>query len=238
MPGLNSGQEAGAGQPANGDVAGSGFGPVRRVARGDFGARPAQVFAVLKEMDAGETGGEDLVAALAIPVHDVDAVDHAAVFGADELALPNCGAIENQRRLIAVIGSFGFGAGERRVDDYAVSAAIDIRRAQAVGGSQTIDFGDGPGTAGVTIVVQHGDDADAVLGLIGEFTGQDDVGDGIALHGNHGAVDHVGEATGDHVALPAGVLIPDELGEAAGQGDEIGFAIVIGVGNHYLIAAL
>src|SRR5471030_3342091 len=238
VPGLDGGQEAGAGQPANGDVARSRLGPGGGIARGDFGAGPAPGAAVFKEMDARETGGENFVAAVAIPIHDVDAVDYAAVFGADELTLPLTRAIENQRRLVAIIGGLGFGAGEGRVDHYAVAAAVDIGGAQEVRSGQAIDFGDGPGLAGVAVVAQHGDDADAVFGLVGEFAGQDNVGDRVALHGNHGAVDHVGKAARDHVALPARILIPDEFGEAAGKGDEIGLAIVIEVGNRYLVAAL
>src|SRR5471030_386435 len=88
VPGLDGGQEAGAGQPADCDVARSRFGPVGGIARSDFGAGPAQVFTVLEEVNARETGGENFVAAVAIPVNNVDAVDHAAVFGADEFALP------------------------------------------------------------------------------------------------------------------------------------------------------
>src|SRR5471030_538933 len=88
VPGLDGRQEAGAGQPANGDVARSRLGPGGGIARGDFGAGPAQVFAEFEKVNARETGGENFVAAVAIPVNNVDAVDHAAVFGADEFALP------------------------------------------------------------------------------------------------------------------------------------------------------
>src|SRR5205807_8359968 len=135
--------------------------------------------------------------------HDVNAVDHAAVFGADDLPLPFAGTIEHQRRLVAVLGRFGFGAGQSRINHHRAAVAENIGGAQPVGSRQAIDFGHGPGLPRVAVVVKHGNHADTVLGLVGEFAGQDDVGNGVALHRHDGAVDHVGQAAGDHVPLPA-----------------------------------
>ena len=81
VPGLDSGQKSGAGQAAHGDVARSRFGPGRGIAPGNFAAAPAPVLvlsstsAVLEPVNPSEAGGEDLVAALAIPDPDPLACD-------------------------------------------------------------------------------------------------------------------------------------------------------------------
>src|SRR5205085_11099697 len=116
VPGFNRSQETGSAEPAYGDIARAGFGPGSGVAFGDFAARPAAVFTVLKEVKAGEAGGEDGIAAGAVPICDENAMDHARVFRADHAALPFAGAIVDQRRLIAIVGRGGQRAGERGVD--------------------------------------------------------------------------------------------------------------------------
>ena len=223
--------DAGCGEVPDGDIAGAGFGPRGGIALGDFGARPALVFGELEEVDAGEAGGEDALAAAAVPIGDEDSVHDAGVFGADDAALPLAGDVVDQRRLVAIVGRGGGGAGEGGVDDHEFAGAIDIGGAQAVAGGEAVDFGDGPGFARVGAGAEDADDPDAVLGLIGEFGGEDD----FIAHDD--AIDHVALAGGEHVALPAGVFVPDELGQAAGQGDQVGAAVVIEVGNYDLVAA-
>ena len=72
---------------------------------------------------------------------------------------------------------------------------------------------------------------DAVLGLVGEPAGEHN------LVAHHGAIDHTALAGGEHVALPARVFVPDQLGQAAGQRDQVGAAVVIQIGSHHLVAA-
>ena len=45
------------------------------------------------------------------------------------------------------------------------------------------------------------------------------------------------DAGGEHVALPAGVFVPDEFAHAAGERDQVGAAVVIEVGGDHLVAA-
>ena len=47
----------------------------------------------------------------------------------------------------------------------------------------------------------------------------------------------MGLAGRQHVALPAGVLVPDQFAHAARERDQVGLAIVIEVGDHDLVAA-
>lgn len=171
VPGFDGREEARAGQLAHGNVAGAGLGPWRRVALGDFGAAPMAVFFELEEMDAAKAGGENFVAAIAIPVDWVNAVHDAAVFVADELPFPLAGTVENQRRPAAVVGGDGISGGERRVDYHALAAAIDIRGAQAMGGGELVDILDGPRLARVAIVAEQRDLPDAAVGLLGEPAG-------------------------------------------------------------------
>ena len=226
---------SGRGEVSYGDIAGSGFGPRGGIALGDFGARPVSVLGRIGRVDAGEAGGEDAVAAVAVPIGDEDAVHHAGVFGADDAArFHSPGTVVDQRGLVAIVGRGGCGAGEGGVDDDGVAAAIDIGDAQAVAGGEAVDFGDGPGLARIAAGAENADDPDAVLGLIGEFAGENDFG----MSPIDDAIDHVGLAGGEHVALPAGVLVPDEFGHATGEGDQVGFAIVVEVGDHDLVAAV
>ena len=39
------------------------------------------------------------------------------------------------------------------------------------------------------------------------------------------------------MALPAGVFVPDQFGQPAGERDQVGPAVVIEIGDHHLIAA-
>src|ERR1017187_2253947 len=55
---------------------------------------------------------------------------------------------------------------------------------------------------------------------------------------DHRAVDHTGQAGGDDVALPGGILIPDQLRHAAGERDQVGLAVAIEVCRDRLVAAL
>ena len=55
---------------------------------------------------------------------------------------------------------------------------------------------------------------------------------------DHRAIDHPALAGGQHVPLPARVFEPDQFGQAAGERDQVGAAIVIEIGGHHLIAAL
>ena len=98
-------------------------------------------------------------------------------------------------------------------------------------GGQAVDFGDGPGFARIVAGAEDADDADAVLGLVGELAGEHD------LVAHYHAIDHTVLAGGEHVALPAGVFEPEQFRQAAGQGDQVGAAIVIEIGSHHLVAA-
>ncbi len=189
-------------------------------------------------MDAAKAGGEDFVTAVAIPIDDVDAVDHATVLVADKLPLPLAGAVENERRLVAVVRGHGLGADQGRVDYHSLAAAIDIGGAQAMGSGELVDFLDAPGLARVAVVAQHGDLPQATAGLHGEFAGEHDVRDAAAGRIDHRAVDHTGQAGGDDVALPGGILIPDQLRHAAGERDQVGLAVAIEVCRDHLVAAL
>ena len=223
--------DAGSGDVSDGDIAGAGFRPRGGIALGDFGAGPARVFGVAEEVDAGEAGGEDILAAVAVPIGDEDSVHDARVFGADDAALPFAGDVVDQRGLVAIVGCGGGGAGQGGVDHDEFAGAIDIGGAQAVAGGEAVDFGDGPGFARIVVGAEDADDADAVFGLVGESAGQHD------LVAHDDAIDHAALAGGEHVALPAGVFVPDEFGQAAGEGDQVGAAIVIQIGGHHLVAA-
>ena len=84
-------------------IAGAAFGPRRRIALGDLRTRPAAAGAEAVDMDSNEARGQNVVAAVAVPVVDADAVHHALVLVADEAALPLAGDIVHQRDLVAVI---------------------------------------------------------------------------------------------------------------------------------------
>src|ERR1035441_8506744 len=153
-------------QVPDGDIAGTGFRPRRGVALGDFGARPARIFRIAEEVDAGETGAEDALAAVAVPIGHEDAVHHARVLGRDHATLPLAGDVVHQRRLIAIVGRGCGGAGERGVDHDEFTRAIDIGGAQAVGGGQAVDFGDRPGFAGIGARAEDADNPGAVPGFV------------------------------------------------------------------------
>ena len=118
-----------------------------------------------------------------------------------------------------------------QVNEICDAGAIDIGGAETMAGSEAVDFGGGPGLADVVSRPQDADDADAVFSVVLEGTGDHDF---VAYHR---AIDHAALSGGEHVALPAGVLEPEEFGQVAGEGDEVGTAIVVEVGYHYLIAA-
>src|SRR5262249_29656448 len=57
------------------------------------------------------------------------------------------------------------------------------------------------------------------------------------LVADDGAVDHAVLAGGEDVAFPIGAFEPEEVVEAAGEGDEVGVTIVIEVGDDDLVTA-
>ena len=97
--------------------------------------------------------------------------------------------------------------------------------------------GDRPRLPRIAIVLQDGDHADAVLRLVRELAGEDDLGDAVAIGVERGAVDHAAESAGDDVPLPGGILEPDQLRHAAGERDQVGLAVLVQVGDHHLVPA-
>ena len=97
MPGLDGSQEAALPEMADSHVARSRFRPRRRIAPGDLGAHPATVLAELVQVDTGEAGGEDFVAAITIPIDDVNPMDDAFIRAGDQFALPLARAVEDQQ---------------------------------------------------------------------------------------------------------------------------------------------
>src|ERR1022692_1316388 len=237
VPRLDGGQITPLTQLAHGPVAGPGFGPRRGVALGDLGAAPTPVPAKFVQMNAGEAGGQDFVAAVAIPVHDVDAVDHALIPIRNGLALPFAWPVEHQRRVRVVLGVLDIGGGQRLVDHYLLAAAVDIGPPQAVGSGQPVDLPDAPRLARISIVPEHGYDASAVFGILGKAGGQHDFGNAVAVHIPGGQIDHAGKVASDDMALPTGILEPYQLRHAAGERDQVDLAIVVHVDRHYLVAA-
>ncbi len=203
---------------------------------GDFGAGPLAVLPQLEQMNAFETGGEDLIAPIAVPVDNVNAVHQPAILRGDGLALPLARAVEHQRRVAAVIGRLGIGRGQGRVDHHAFAAAIDIGRAQAVRRGNAVDLGRSPEIPRVAIMTQHGNDARTFLRLIGEPRGQHDFGYAFGIGANHSAIDHARLLHGDDVAFPSGVLVPHQFGQAAGEGDQVGPAVVVEIRHHHLVS--
>jgi hypothetical protein len=86
-------------------------------------------------------------------------------------------------------------------------------------------------------VAEHGHDAGAALRVHGKAGGQHDFGNAVAVHIPGRQIDHAGEILGDDVALPAGILEPYQFGHAGGERDEVGFAVVVHVDRHDLVAA-
>ena len=140
--------------------------------------------------------------------------------------------------MVAILRRLGLRAGERRVDQHLLAAAVDIGPAQAVRGGEAVDLRGRPGLARVAVVLQHRDHADAVLRLVGELAGQHDLGDAVAIGVPGRAVDHARLIADDDVPLPGRVLEPEQLLHAAGQRDQVGLAVVIHVGDDHLVAAL
>ena len=188
-----------------------------------------------EEVEADEAGGEDFVAAVAVPVCDVDAVDHAFIGFRDEFALPGGRWVADQRRVAPVVWALGGGVGERGVDDDG-AAAGGVGDAEAVGGGDAVDFAGGPGLADVGAGGEDGDDTLAAGGFVFETAGEDDLQLAAGLEDR--AVDHAALVGCQDVALPGGVFEPDEFLHAAGQGDEVGFAVLVEVGGDHLVAAL
>ncbi len=87
-------------------------------------------------------------------------------------------------------------------------------------------------------VLQNRNDPDALPGVIGELMREHDFRDAVAIGVPGREVDHVRQVDGEHVPYPRRILIPDQLLHPAGECDDVGFAILVQVGNHYLIAAL
>ena len=123
----------------HGNVARPRLRPLRRIALRDLRPRPLPVLAELEQVNAREARGEDLVAAVAVPIDHPDAVDHSAVLLADGLPLPLAGPVEHQRRLVAIVGRRGLGAGQRRVDHHRLPA-VDLRDPQAVRRGEAVDL--------------------------------------------------------------------------------------------------
>ena len=80
-----------------------------------------------------------------------------------------------------VFGSIDARAGERLIDDNLVTGAIDIGPAEAVRCRKTVDFTDGPGLAGIAIVMEYGNDTAAPLCRHLEAGSKNDFGDAIAV---------------------------------------------------------
>ena len=212
---------------ADGDVTRPGFGPGRGVALDDFGALESAVFGCTELVNARETGGQD-----AVGIGDEDAVHDAGVFSADEVPLPFAGPVidragfdldSRERWLLAPVSGALITTGWPSPKRSATRRRWLVGRRSisvAVQGLKRIGAG-----------AKNADNADGVLGFIVEFAGENN------FVADHRAVDHAGLAGGENVALPARVLIPDEFAHAAGERDEVGFAIVVDVGDNYLIAA-
>src|SRR5262249_28124015 len=128
---------------ADRDIARSGLGPRRRVAFGNLGTRPLAVLPWMEHVNAGEACGEDVIAPIAIPVADVDAVHDSAVLAGDSVPLPLAGPIEHERRLIAIVGRRGLRSGERCIDHHG-SASVNARQPQSVRGGEPVDLADRP----------------------------------------------------------------------------------------------
>ena len=91
--------------------------------------------------------------------------------------------------------------------------------------------------ARIAVVLQQGDDADAVLRPHGELVRQHDLGDAVAIDIPGRQIDHPMQIPRDDMALPGWIFKPYQFGHAAGQRDEIDLAVVIHIAGHHLVAA-
>ena len=183
-------------------------------------------------MNANEAGGKNIVVAFSIPIDDVDAMHHAFICIGDQVPFPFAGFVVDQRRVAAIIRRFRGRAGQRRIHEQT------IRDAQAMGGSKPVDLLHRPELPGIAIVRQERNDSNAVLRLIGEFMGDHQFRNAIAIGIERGHIDHALQIADDHMPLPRRILKPDQLRHAGSKRDDIGTPVFIEVGEHYLIAAL
>src|SRR5215813_13278318 len=125
---------------AHRNVARPPFRPRRRIALRNLRARPFSILAQGEEVNSGKTGSEDLVATIAIPIRDEDAVHDAFILHADHTPLPFARNVVHERSVSAVFGPARIGGGERGVD-YDQLSRSGAREAQAMAGRQAVDFG-------------------------------------------------------------------------------------------------
>src|SRR5665213_548340 len=79
--------------------------------------------------------------------------------------------------------------------------------------------------------------ADALRRIVCKLPGDHDFGDAIAIDILSRAVDHVGKAGDQDVPLPGGVFVPDQIGAALRERDYVGLAVVVQIGDGYVITA-
>lgn len=143
VPWLDRGKKSHLSQVAHRNVTRPRFRPRRRIALRCLRARPIARLAQSEEVNSCKTGGEDLLAAIAILIRDEDAMHDAFILHADHAPLPFARNVVHEWSVSAAFGPARIGSGQRGVDHDQFSLS-DAREAHPMAGRQAVDFGCGP----------------------------------------------------------------------------------------------
>ena len=129
-------------------------------------------------------------------------------------------------------------AGQNGIDGYLLPGSVKIGPTDSMRCGQFIDLLQFPWLTRIAVMMQNAHFADAFRGVVREFPRDNDLGNAIVINVLRGAVDQVCQTGGEHVRLPCRIFVPHQIGISGSQPDNVGLAVMVQVGDHYLIAAL
>src|SRR5262249_39601264 len=154
----------------------------RWVASRDFRSIPAAVWLELVALDTRESGGQNLIPPVAIPIGDKNSMYQTFARVINNPPLPLSRPIVDQRHLLSIIRRFGSRADERGADHHRLAAPVNVRPAQAMRCWQPVDFLHAPKPARIAVVLQYRDDSEAVLRVHRKFMRQHDFWNTVAIN--------------------------------------------------------
>src|SRR5690242_5147312 len=104
----------------------------------------------------------ELVAAIVVPIGDVDAVHDALLVVTNGGALPFAGPVIDERNMTSILRRARLRAGQRSVDHHLLAAAIDVCPTQAMRRRQPVDFSELPRLPRIALMPQYAHDSEAL----------------------------------------------------------------------------
>ena len=245
MPGLDRSEKPPFPQPPHGHIARSrsrrpllvplreqSILPPQRAARAE---RPV-------EHDPVEPRGQERLAPVVVPLDNANPVQDAAEAVVNHPPLPGSGpvgrhAVVDQRHAVFVLRRERFRPDQRSIDQLLPLVAVHVGPGDVMRRCQLVHRHRFPRLSRIAFVPQQPDESGAPGRHHVECALDRQFRDSISIEVASGHIDQPTHAFGQHVSLPAGVLVPGKLRQARGQPDDVGAPILVEVRHDHRVTA-